>query len=61
VIAQIGQQKCMASSQSAILKFPAASMSLKGLGVGKVIYCAFFAYLVPFLDAGSSGRHALQY
>jgi hypothetical protein len=33
---KIGQQKCMASSQSAILKFPAASMSLKGLGVGKL-------------------------
>lgn len=37
VYAQIGHKKCTASSQSAMLRFPSASMSLKGLGVGKVI------------------------
>jgi omega-6 fatty acid desaturase (delta-12 desaturase) len=32
----VGLQKCTVSSQSAILRFPSASMSLKGVGVGKL-------------------------
>lgn len=33
---KVGQPKCTGSSQSAVLSFPSASLSLKGLGVGKL-------------------------